>query len=412
MKLSIRLAEILKDQIHRRGLIAEIEDYTGIERHTVAGLLNNTVKYVSIEALAKISDYLIQVQGVDPSTLPGALIGRDPELFWDMLAGCEQLDFCLGTRVSEEWPGAEYVMATDSRLQGVLLSKLARFEIDWGAPPAQDEPEDKAKAKEGLKPKREPVRRHLYPEFHLVPAPDRHVTAKNPGPKWPDVRAQIESLYYRRGEEDPDGGRAGDKKEKEKRKGSALIALGSVKVNPVVEMMLATTFGADPFVSQDQVARAKDRRCPIMFRYRHADPQPPACCGGVQVAADTAAPQAGLYYEVDKGKWECCPSITESSDAAFLFYAYRPNLAQVDVACGGFSSRATNCLTERLDQIIPEMGEPQFVSEKIHAGVWVIRLSYDPKDSNYDQYKDNRPFEHKVIALPEKVVARHLKHWE
>jgi hypothetical protein len=379
MKISIRFAEHLQGPLDRRGLIAEIEQFTGIERHTVSALLNNTAKYVSLDALARISDYLVKKHGVDPSLLPGALLGRDPEHFWEALATCEQLDFCLGTRISPEWPGSDYVMSADARLQGRLLSTISRFATGVGTKPAKSV--------------KEPASRGRCPNFHLVTAPDREVTVQDPGSQWPDLRHGAEQLY----------------ESLRPRKRSAVIALGSVKVNPMVELLLAQAFSATPFVTQDDVLSPQDRRCPILFRYRDYDPQPPSCAGGMELAAELPASQPGLYYETKGGSWELCPWDPASSDVAFLFYRYFPPTAQVEVTCGGFSGRATSCLTEQLEEITSELGEPQYVSEHLHLGLYVIHFTFDPADTDFDQYRDDRPFETRVIRLDDAVIARRLK---
>lgn len=422
MKVSFRLAALVKDP-HRRGLIAEIESETGIERHTVAGMLANTVKYVSIDALAKISDYLIDFHQVDPASLPGALLGRDPERFWDLLVSCGQLDFCLGFRTHKDWFGAEYVMSTDSRLQGMLLSKLTRLELNsLAARPADASADEKVEDKgadadaaeapaapQGLKTGK--VRRH-HPRFHLVPAPEREASASNPGAKWPQVVAKAESVYAALSGPPSAPGPAGESPPAGSGPGAALLAFGSVKVNPVVELVLHRAFGGKPFESLDAIAKASQRPCPLVFRYRKRDPKPPSFCGGMQVAADAPSSLPGLFYELDRGKWECSPCIDESSDAAFLFYAYYPNVARVEIACGGFSSRATRWLTDKLDEIIPALGEPGFVGRRIVVGMYVIEFTVDPEDPHHDEFTDDRPCEHRVIAIPPKVLARRLRHWD
>ena len=432
MKVSIRLAQHLKGHLDRRGLIAEIEKATGIERHTVTGLLNNTVKYVSIDALAKISGYLIEAYGADASTLPGALIGRDPEHLWKMLASCDTLHCCMGARKAKEWQWAEYVMATDSRLQGVLLSSIARFEDIWEEKKEEKEKQEKEEKSEGKKKdgdddgggrvKKSPPLRPV-PRFHLVPAPARNTTAENPGPEWPAVRTYAERLYNRLNGGPPTGRPATEvrdkenqKKESQKQDRSALIALGSIKANPVVELILANTFGAEPFASEDHVSEPADRHCPFLCRYRdeeseHKDPQPASFFGGLRLAENTEADQPGLYGEMENGQWECCPWHIDSSDAAFVFYAYWPNTAHGQVACGGFSSRATHCLTQALEQIVPKLGQPQFVSEKIHVGLYLVRFTFEPSDTEYDPFKEDWPFKHEVIPVSSQAIKRRLQHW-
>lgn len=425
MKISIRLAALLeKHGRRRRGLIAEIEKRAKIERHTVAGLLNNTAKYVSIDALARICDYLIDVHGVPADILPGALLVRNPERFWEMLAACQRLEFCIGTRVSKDWPGAEYVMATDSRLQGVLLSRLSRLDEHRAAPsPAQaaeaarkeeskQKPPEQERAGPGAPAGPGPLRRQ-HAQFHLVAAPSRRATAQAPGANWAKVVARANGVYQKSGGGPSAPGAPGGTADEGPGQWSALFALGSVKVNPVVELVLATAFGGSPFVSLDnKLAKAVQRPCPMLFRYRDDDPQPPSFCGGVQIAADTPAPKPGLYYESDKGKWECCPWDAESGDAAFVFYASYPHLARVEVACGGFSSRATDCLTNALNEIIPALGEPQYKSRQVAAGMYLVEFHFEPGGAGENGPQPGRLRDFKVVPVPEKALARRLKHWQ
>ncbi len=424
MKISIRLASLLDHVRNRRGLIAEIEKYTGIERHTVTGLLNNTVKYVSLDALAKISDYLIAVHGVDPALLPGALLGRDPERFWEMLGSCGQVEFCVGARVSPDWPGAEYVMSTDSRLQGMLLSKLSQWGYQQIDPAesfleATSEPGPKRKIANSLsspnweRPLRERflrTARRQHPRFHLVAAPERYIRPDHPGPQWAEIIARAQAVY-----EDSEPVSSPETKlgwQEEPGQGRALVALGSVKVNPVVELILARAFGGTPFASLDAVPKASLRPCPMMFRYRDDDPQPPSFSGGVQIAAETAAPLPGIYYECDTGRWQCCPWDTEEHDAAFLFYAMYPARARVEVACGGFSSRATHCLTDKLDEIISALGEPLFTSPQIVMGLYVIEFRFSALTAEKTPRKEPEPSAYRVLPIPEKVLASRLSHWQ
>jgi|YNPBryunderm2012_1023409.scaffolds.fasta_scaffold02001_2 hypothetical protein len=420
MKISIRLASLLEHVRNRRGLIAEIEKYTGIERHTITGLLSNTVKYVSLDALAKISDYLIAVHGVDPAILPGALLGRDPEHFWEMLSSCGQVEFCIGARVSPDWPGAEYVMSTDSRLQGMLLSKLSQWEIQqMHAAGASAEPgaEQSGSSKPpGPAPRGGPAEpdsqgragpfRRQHPRFHLITAPERHIRPDNPGPQWAEIVARARAVY----ENGPATASTATSWpwQSAAGQGRALVALGSVKVNPVVELILAHAFRAEPFASLDHLPKASQRPCPLLFRYRDDDPQPPSFCGGVQIAADTPAPWPGIYYETQPGQWACCPWDAETHDAAFLMFAMYPARRRVEVACGGFSSRATHCLTDKLDEIISALGEPLFSTPQLTLGMYVIEFRFATPPTA----KDPEPAEYRVLPIPREVLSHRLAHWK
>jgi hypothetical protein len=328
-------------------------------------MLNNQAEYVSLRVLGRLCDYLVKHQGVEAHRLPGALFGSDPDKFWELLAGRQHLHFCLGTRSSPEWPGADYVMSTDSRLQGLMLSRLTQ-----GA------------AGRALA---------VCPEFHLVSSPPRKAPA-DPEKKWENARQSAGKLYA----------------ELHQKYGTGCIFFGSQKVNPMLELCFATTFFATPFSSQDGVARPRDRSCPLFFRYREEDPKPDSFFGGLQLAKGAPAKEPGLYYEVDDGSWEACVCDPASSDAAFFFYAFYPATAHLEVACGGFSSRATNCLTEHLEEVVSEVGKPQFTSKSLDVGMYVIRFTFDTSDQSAARSGDQRPFTRQVIGLSTKVIQRRL----
>jgi len=390
MKVSLRIAEFLRPDSFtgrelRRGLIAEMAKSTGIDRHTVAALLANKAQNISLAALGRISDYLIKHHGADPAALPSGLLRRDPEHFWSMLASCQKIDFCLGARKAMEWQGADYVMSSDARLQGRMLSKVSTFVTSAKAQrPSSEKPEA---AEAGA--------RVQYPgfQFHLVPAPGRKVTYENPGSDWANVRKKAEQLYARI----------------EANTAYACLALGSVKVNPLAEMMYARAFSAQPFVNEDSVEDPSDRHCPAVCIFRTTDPRPPSCAGGLRLAAKMSVEEPGFYFEKEDGQWEACVWDRDLCDAAIFFYAYYPNLAHVDVACGGFSFRATNCLTKDLEWIVSQAGEPQYISDRIQLGLYVIRFTFDRTSTDYDEYHDNRPFETEVIPVPKAVLQRRLE---
>ena len=86
MRYSFRLAELLghvPDPRKRPGTIKAIVEYTGLDRHQVAALLKNEVKYIPLKALSRICDYLIEHGHASADQLPGALFAVEPENFWD-----------------------------------------------------------------------------------------------------------------------------------------------------------------------------------------------------------------------------------------------------------------------------------------------------------------------------------------
>jgi hypothetical protein len=78
MQYAFRLAELLghtPDRRKRPGTIKAIVEYTGLDRHQVAALLKNEAKYIPIEALSRLCDYLVEHGYATADQLPGALLG-------------------------------------------------------------------------------------------------------------------------------------------------------------------------------------------------------------------------------------------------------------------------------------------------------------------------------------------------
>jgi DNA-binding Xre family transcriptional regulator len=382
MQISIRLAQLLKPYLKRRGsergFVAELARGTGVERHTIRALMSNKVTYVNLDSLAKICSYLIQENIVEqPDLLPGAIFARDPERFWELMTRCERLEFCLGTRRAREWPGSRYVMSTDSRLQGVMLariSQVASHSAGTGEP-------------HGAGPAAAVSRRPYFSAFHLVNAPSRQSAAESPGPDWHEVLETSNEIY---------------RNLRNYGQRCALIAMGSIKVNPVVERIHAGIVGAEPF-QPDLPATAAERRFPIFFRYRQNDPRPPSFCGGLELARDRPAElQPGIWYESLDGSWQVAPWDENSHDAAFIAYVHRPNRGEVEVACGGFSSRATGLLTDHLDAIASQLRTPEKVADNLCVAIYVISFTGQPAQDHMRRWRAT------VHEVPAETIRRRL----
>ncbi len=373
MRLAFRLAQVLDEQNdNQRGRISRICKHTSLERHQVAALLNNKVQYLSLTALAALSDYLVEQHKVDPRQLPGRLFGREPENFWELLVKREWLELCVGVRRSTP-PELEraWVMASDAYLQGRMLYGIHGLggALDLG----------------------EMHPGHQYLEQRLVSAP-------GPRGEMEPARTEATTVYS---EFDT---RAGDR---------ALICLGSVKVNPVVEMVVAHAFRAKPFVSEDDVANPTRRRSPVVFKYRTGDPQPPSCCGGSRLARDVShTDEPGIYYEQADGTWACVPCIEQASDAALVFYTYRPALGRVELVLGGFSGRATRCLAKELRSLAPQLWPPSYDTTPLQVGLFVIRITFSPTNGEPPPPSTGSEpppvFDTEVIPIAESVLARRL----
>jgi hypothetical protein len=395
MRYSFRLAEVVghvPDPRRRPGTIKNICEFTGLDRHQVASLLKNEIKYVPLDALSKLCEFLIDRGYATPEELPGRLFGVEPEHFWELLARRKRLVLCLGVRRADETSlDGAWVVASDSVLLGELLSGVttlggsAKHRRVVDTKPLIPATEGDEIAPVIIRTPSAPVDPH--PE-HL------HQTLV-----WsPGQAKQDECWAMARGSYEQFANTAGDK---------ALVCLGSIKSNPVVELLLAGAFGCTPWESQDSLPQAAKRSCPLFLRYRDNDPQPPSCCGGVRLATrGQATKEPGIWYEQASGDWGCAPW-SPTSDAAFVFYIHRESQGHMEMALGGFSGRATRLLARLLSRRGEEFWPPVYEGQGIQIGAFVVKWNLTEETAG----EDLSPGEHvegEIIRLDSDVIARRM----
>ncbi len=350
MKFTFRLLEILKDRKEKtRGLIQKIAARTGLERHQVAAMLYNKTQYISQEALGRICDFLVQEYKIDPQLLPGILFSRSAEDFWTLLAQRGSLTLCLGMR---EEDGEAWVTEADAYLQGTFLHGVSN-------PAVTD--------------------RHIVSlDQHLITAPNLQGEVLE--------RDKVEALYR----QFADGG-----------SGCALVALGSIKINPIMELIAASCFRAEPF-ARAEVEQPRQRRCPFLFVYRDEDPQVAACCGDSRLALARPLSKPGIHYEKKNGHWAASPWDKHHHDAALVFFDHQPNQGRVQMVLAGFSARSSRCLADVLATHPARLWPPSYATPKRQVGVFIVEFQFDPR-------KPNKPSDTNVISLDRDVLARRLE---
>jgi hypothetical protein len=385
MRYSFRLAEVVNhvpDPRRRPGTIKAICDYTGLDRHQVAALLKNEVKYVPLDALSKLCGYLIERGFAKAEELPGRLFGVEPEHFWELLARRKRLELCLGVRAGDVANSLDdaWVVASDSLLLGVLLKGATTLGGIGASAPLTD----------------------ADPAVPFVPPPRPHPEHLHQSLVWsPGQATPTECHRMARKVYQAFCDAAGDK---------ALVCLGSIKSNPVMELLISSTFGCEPFVSQDELPAGAKRSCPIFFRYRDTDPKPPSCCGGERAARGSASAKPGIYYETPSGKWECCPWDATAHDAAFVFYIHRESQGRMEMALGGFSGRATRCLARLLTQHGDQFWKPVYEDEGIQIGAFVVKFALsDQAGHEQDFGGSDVQAESTVVRLDPDVISRRMQ---
>ncbi len=130
MRYAFRLAELLghtPDRRKRPGTIKSIVEHTGLDRHQVASLLKNEAKYIPLDALSRICDYLIDHGYAPADQLPGALFAVNAENFRELLARRGEIEIVLGVRENSDTasPDNATVVASDAVLFGELLNGVS-----------------------------------------------------------------------------------------------------------------------------------------------------------------------------------------------------------------------------------------------------------------------------------------------
>ena len=381
MQYSFRLAELLghvPDPRKRPGTIKAIVEYTGLDRHQVASLLKNEVKYIQLKALSRLCDFLIEHGHATADQLPGALFSVEPENFWELLARRRRLEMCVGVRKDEsaESPEVSFVVASDSVLLGELLNGVTTL---GGT----------AKLKKTDSPLASIANPIPHPE-HL-----KQSLVWSPGQADENEVVRRASSVYNEFSESK-----GDK---------ALVGIGSTKSNPVVEIVLARSFGCDPFVSQDDVAEATDRSIPFFMRYRGNDPHSPSCVAGLNLSQNNKNLEPGLYYETVNGKWERCGGNSPKEETAFVFYVHRESQGRLEMVLGGFSGRATRLLARALATRAEDFWPPVYQMQGIQVGGFMVKFTLPSSKKETDILRTDLVATTDVISIPEEAFARRLE---
>jgi hypothetical protein len=378
MRYDFRLAELLghtPDRRKRPGIIKAIVEYTGLDRHQVAALLKNEAKYIPLEALSRLCDYLIEHGHADAGELPGALFAVRPENFWEMLARRRRLEVCVGVRrpPDDDSADAAWIVASDAVLVGEILNGVSTL---GGT--------SKATGDDSFKKELVPQPGHLRQSLVWSPGNAPEVEVYN--------RARQIYSEFTKNESD-----------------RAIVCMGSVKSNPAVELVFSSVFNAEPYKTQDDVEKASDRACPFFLRYRDSDPHPPALSAGLQLSKTEKAEKPGLYYEGPDGVWQYAGGDKPGAEAALVFYIYRESLGRLEMVLSGFSGRATRLLARTLAHRAEDFWPPVYQEKYVQVGAFVVQYeTTDEARDSEDILRTDITGEATIIPLSSDVIARRL----
>ena len=378
MRYAFRLAELLghtPDRRRRPGTIKSIVEHTGLDRHQVASLLKNEAKYIPLDALSRICDYLIDHGYAAADQLPGALFAVNAENFWELLARRGEIEIVLGVRQSATThsPDNATVVASDAVLFGELLNGVSTL---GGAAKHQGSVDDD----EG--------------KTQSVPMPDRiqQSLVWSPGEvSLEDARARASEVFEGFVEAQGDRG---------------IVCIGSVKSNPVVELLFADAFGCTPFVTEDDVDDVSARSCPFFLRYRDSDPKPGGASAGTRLSKNEDAPEPGFYYEKDDGTWAYAGG--KDRDTALVFYLFREALGRLDMVLSGFSGRATRLLAKTLAIRGEEFWPPVYEEGGVQIGAYLVQYDNTDTKPSRDDLLFNPGGAAEIMPLSREAIAKRM----
>ena len=374
MRYAFRLAELLghtPDRRKRPGTIKSIVEHTGLDRHQVASLLKNEAKYIPLDALSRLCDYLIDHGYATAEQLPGALFAVNAENFWELLARRGDIEIVVGVRQSENNPAHATVVASDSVLVGELLNGVST--LGGSAKHHATEGED-GKGR--------------------VPMPDRlqQTLVWSPGQVTVDeARPRADEVF------DGFTNAQGDR---------GLVCIGSGKSNPVVELVFADAFGCTPFVTEDDVDDVSARSCPFFLRYRDTDPKPDGASAGMRLSKNEDAPEPGFYFEKDDGTWAYAGG--KNQDTALVFYLFREALGRLDMVLSGFSGRATRLLAKTLAIRGEEFWPPVYDEGGLQIGAYLVKYDNANEKPSPDDLLYNPGGAAEIMPLPREAIARRM----
>jgi len=362
MKVESRLKEVLAEHgLDHHGVIQEIAQAVGVNRHTIAKLYNDRSPGVTFTLLGRLCNWLVK-NGVPADELPGALFGAGRAALWTAIARHKgEVTICLGeyqlTRDGEVH--YRWISRRDSSVAAMVVQRLSAG-TKGGSPP--------------------PTLGFEYIPFRYSPMD--HIVD-------PQVLAEDIRRTQRVFERVQQGGHA-----------RTTIIIGSQRVNYLLEFFVADLFGCRPFV-----ASSGKPSVPFFSVYRPSDQNTPSCFGGPENpfrSRDKNRP--GIHYLNDRGQWETCSWHRERQDAGIVISLRDHRRGSIVLAVFGFSGWATEAVGGQLVLKEDLFWPPAVKLKTREVGVFVCQLTRGaPVGADEDQGQV-QPAACEVIPLGMRII--------
>jgi DNA-binding Xre family transcriptional regulator len=364
MKVEFRLKELLSrygQDYH--GVIGDLADWAGVNRHTIARLYNDRAASVSFVLLSRLCGWLTE-RGIPADELPGGLFGIGRAPLWSAMARQGgQVTIYLGEyqplsagEVTWRW-----ISRRDSTVASELVQQLS------------------ADTQVGLR----------APHLNLRYLPFRY----SPSDRIVDARLLNEDIsrtreVFRQTQQNPEPGTA--------------ILIGSQRVNYLLEFFVADLFGCKPFAPPSGPPSV-----PFFSVYRQSDQNTPSCFGAQRnpfQLKDSTTP--GLHYLNERGNWVVCPWVRERQDAGVVISVNDHRRKSITLALFGFSGRATEVIGKQLVSNEDLFWPPNLRRKTREVGVFICRLTYKPSEKEYDAQGEVQMQTCQVTRLEEKTLEK------
>ncbi len=344
MKIEVRLRAILEEHgLYRHGILAEMEDQIGLNRHTIRRLLNNNLPK-SLEMLGDISDWL-QKKGVPAEDLPQALLDKRPAELWKAAATPGKVTFYLGEyrETRRGAPLMRWVSLRDAAVQARIISHLSTpGEVGGSCPLLATE----------------------YVPFRFTMQHDRRKGQKTEG-------------RGRRFEEDAESARRVFRAMRTRKPRGTSILIGSQRVNFLLEVFVANLFGCRAFPERGRSS------VPFYLVYREGDRAVDSCFGGRKAPPGyKGKPVPGTYYLEKNRKWVCCPWEADKQDAGIVIVLHDPGSGALEIAAFGFSGRATEMVGRQLLRKDDPFWHGHAETKDKNVGVYVCKMALSKQDDD------------------------------